>query len=92
MKKAKCFKCKRVLTYNSSFAGKGEFVKNKRDSDGLDVFECGYFMCHAEFKIDMIHYSKNSHKKNFIIKTVDAKYDFSEGIDNPKKKKLFGIF
>ena len=49
-------------------------------------------MCHAEFKIDMIHYSKNSHKKNFIIKTVDAKYDFSEGIDNPKKKKLFGIF
>ena len=62
MKKAKCFKCKRVLTYNSSFAGKGEFVKNKRDSDGLDVFECGYFMCHAEFKIDMIHYSKNSHK------------------------------
>jgi hypothetical protein len=92
MKKAKCFKCKRVLTYNSSFAGKGEFVKNKRDSDGLDIFECGYFMCHAEFKIDMIHYSKNSHKKNFIIKTVDAKYDFSEGIDNPKKKKLFGIF
>ena len=92
MKKAKCFKCKRVLTYNSSFAGKGEFVKNKRDSDGLDVFECGYFICHAEFKIDMIHYSKNSHKKNFIIKTVDAKYDFSEGIDNPKKKKLFGIF
>ena len=92
MKKAKCFKCKRVLTYNSSFAGKGEFVKNKRDSDGLDVFDCGYFMCHAEFKIDMIHYSKNSHKKNFIMKTVDAKYDFSEGIDNPKKKKLFGIF
>ena len=92
MKKAKCFKCKRLLTYNSSFAGKGEFVKNKRDSDGLDVFECGYFMCHAEFKIDMTHYSKNSHKKNFIIKTVDAKYDFSEGIDNPKKKKLFGIF
>jgi hypothetical protein len=92
MKKAKCFKCKRVLTYNSSFAGKGEYVKNKRDSDGLDVFECGYFMCHAEFKIDMIHYSKNNHKKNFIIKTVDAKYDFSEGIDNPKKKKLFGIF
>ena len=92
MKKAKCFKCKRVLTYNSSFAGKGEFVKNKRDSDGLDIFECGYFTCHAEFKIDMIHYSKNSHKKNFIIKTVDAKYDFSKGIDNPKKKKLFGIF
>ena len=30
MKKAKCFKCKRVLTYNPSFAGKGEFVKNKR--------------------------------------------------------------
>ena len=92
MKKAKCFKCKRVLTYNSSFDGKGEFVKNKRDSDGLDIYECGYFMCHAEFKFDMIHYSKNSHKKNFIIKTVDAKYDFSEGIDNPKKKKLFGIF
>ena len=39
MKKAKCFKCKRVLTYNSSFAGKGEYVKNKRDSDGLDIFE-----------------------------------------------------
>ena len=74
MKKAKCFKCKRVLTYNSSFAGKGEFVKNKRDSDGLDIFECGYFMCHAEFKIDMIHYSKNSHKKNFIIKLLNILY------------------
>ena len=92
MKKAKCFKYKRVLTYNPEFAGKGEFARNKRDSDGLGVFECGYFTCHAEFKIDMIHYSKNSHKKNFIIKTVDAKYDFSEGPDKPKKKKLFGIF
>ena len=51
-------------------------------------------MCHAEFKIDMIHYSKNRHKKNFIIKTVDAKYDydFSEGSNKPRKKKLFGIF
>ena len=92
MKKAKCFKCKRVLTYNPSFAGKGEFVKNKRDSDGLDIFECGYFTCHAEFKIDMIYYSKNRHKKNFIIKTVDAKYDYNDGINKPKKKKLFGIF
>ena len=92
MKKAKCFKCKRVLTYNPSFAGKGEFVKNKRDSDGLDIFECGYFTCHAEFKIDMIYYSKNRNKKNFIIKTVDAKYDYNDGINKPKKKKLFGIF
>ena len=58
MKKAKYFKCKRVLTYNPEFAGKGEFVRSKRDSDGLGVFECGYFTCHAEFKIDMIHYSK----------------------------------
>ena len=58
MKKAKYFKCKRVLTYNPEFAGKGEFARNKRDSDGLGVFECGYFTCHAEFKIDMIHYSK----------------------------------
>ena len=55
MKKAKCFKCKRVLTYNPEFAGKGEFVRNKRDSDGLGVFECGYFTCHAEFQIGMIH-------------------------------------
>jgi len=92
MKKAKCFKCGRILTYNPSFAGKGEFVRNKRDRDGLDIFECGYFACHAEFKIDMVHYSKSNNKKNFIIKTVSAKFDFSDGIDKPKKKKLFGIF
>jgi len=40
----------------------------------------------------MIYYSKNRHKKNFIIKTVDAKYDYNDGINKPKKKKLFGIF
>ena len=52
MKKAKCFKCKRNLTYHQSFAGSGEFVREKRDIDGLDIFSCGYFICHAEFKID----------------------------------------
>ena len=92
MKKARCFKCKRILKYNPEFAGKGEFVLIKKDSDGMAIFECGHFFCHAEFKIDMVHYSKNRSKKNFIIKTIDAKYDFSEGINKPKKKKIFGIF
>ncbi len=92
MKKAKCFKCKRVLTYNQSFAGRGEFVRDKKDIDGLDIFSCGYFICHAEFKIDINDFIKNGHKKNFIYKTVDAKYDYSDGINEPKKKKLFGIF
>ncbi len=91
MKKAKCFKCKRVLTYNQSFAGRGEFVRDKKDIDGLDIFSCGYFICHAEFKIDMNDFIKNGHKKNFIYKTVDAKYDYSDGINKPRKKKLFGI-
>ena len=92
MKKAKCFKCKRNLTYNQSFAGSGEFVREKRDIDGLDIFSCGYFICHAEFKIDTDYLLKNGNKKNFVHKTIDAKYDYSDGIKKPKKKKLFGIF
>ena len=36
----------------------------------------------------MKYYMANSHKKNFIAKTVDADWDFSEGFDKKPKKKI----
>ena len=88
MKKAKCYKCKKVLTYVSSgIAGSSSFVHDSRDIDGADIFFCG---CHRglRFKLDMKHYLSNMNKKNFIAKTVDSDLDFSEGFDKKPKKKI----
>jgi len=87
MKKAKCYNCKKVLTYAQDVAGPSQFVLEERDIDGMDIFECGSFRG-CRFKIDIKYYRTNSHKKNFIAKTVDADWDFSEGHDKKPKKKI----
>lgn len=99
MKKAKCYKCKKILKFNSEFGMHGEFVHIERDKDGLDIFMCGCPRT-LKFKIDMKHYYKNQQKKkNFTLKTVDAYLDFSDGIykkpkkaKNAKAKKILDFF
>ena len=85
MKKAKCFKCNKVLKFNPGFGGHGDFVKDKRDKDGLDIFICGCPRT-LKFKVDVKHYMENRGKGNFIAKTVDAYLDYSDGIDKKPKK------
>ena len=85
MKKAKCFKCDKVLKFNPGLGGHGDFVLDKRDKDGLDIFICGCPRT-LKFKVDVKHYMENRGKGNFIAKTVDAYLDYSDGIDKKPKK------
>ena len=88
MKKAKCYKCKKVLTYaQKGIAGPSSFVHEERDIDGMDIFMCGSFRG-CRFKLDMKYYMANRHKKKFIARTVDADLDFSGGVDKKPKKKI----
>ena len=87
MKKAKCYNCKKVLTYAQDLGGPSEFVHDVRDIDGVDIFLCGSIRG-CRFKLDMKYYMANRHKKNFIAKTVDADWDFSEGHNKKSKKKI----
>ena len=87
MKKAKCYKCGKVLTFTQDIAGPSEFVHEERDIDGMDIFGCGSIRG-CKFKLDIKYYMKNRHKKNFIAKTVDADLDFSEGHDKKPRKKI----
>ena len=87
MKKAKCYNCKKVLTYAQDLGGPSEFVHDERDIDGVDIFLCGSIRG-CRFKLDMKYYMANRHKKNFIAKTVDADWDFSEGHNKKPKKKI----
>ena len=84
MKKAKCFECNKVLKFNPGFGGHGDFVKDKRDKDGLDIFICGCPRT-IKFKIDVKHYMKNRSKGDFIAKTVDA-------YKGPSAKKILDFF
>ena len=68
-----------------------EFIKDERDIDGLDIFLCGSIRG-CRFKIDMKHYMKNRHKKDFIIKTVSADNDYSAGFDKRPKKIKRSLF
>ena len=52
MKKAKCFKCDKVLKFNPGLGGHGDFVLDKRDKDDLDIFICGCPRT-IKFKIDV---------------------------------------
>ena len=52
MKKAKCFKCDKILKLKPGFGGHGDFVLDKRDKDGLDIFICGCPRT-LKFKIDL---------------------------------------
>lgn len=87
MKKAKCYKCKKILTYTLDIAGPSQFVRDARDVDGVDIFLCGSARG-CRFKIDMKHYFANRNKKNFIARTVDPDWDFSAGIDKKPTKKI----
>ena len=87
MKKAKCYNCKKVLTYAQDLGGPSEFVHDERDIDGVDIFSCGSIRG-CRFKLDMKYYMANRHKKNFIAKTVDADWDFSEDHNKKPKKKI----
>jgi len=91
MKAAKCFKCKKKITFSTGICGPKSFTRDKRDNDGLDIFVCGCFNP-TRFKIDMKDYLKNRNKKNFFLKTVPYNYDYSDGMDkNPKIKKVSPI-
>ena len=89
MKLAKCFKCKKKITFSSGICGPKSFTIDKRDlNDGLDIFVCGCFNP-TRFKIDIKDYLNKRNKKNFFAKTVPYNYDYSDGIDNkPKIKKV----
>jgi|TARA_B110000305_G_scaffold87927_1_gene99112 hypothetical protein len=87
MKKAKCYNCNKVLTFTKDLGFPSNFVLDERDIDGAQIFLCGSIRG-CRFKLDMKYYMANSHKKNFIAKTVDADWDFSEGFDKKPKKKI----
>ena len=90
--KAKCYNCGKIKTYQSHEpAMPSEFSKDERDIDGLDIFLCGSIRG-CRFKIDMKHYMKNRHKKDFIIKTVSADNDYSAGFDKRPKKIKRSLF
>ncbi len=85
MKKAKCYKCQKILSFTNNIGGSSEFVHDERDFDGMDIFLCGCFRGHR-FKLDMKHYLKNRNQNNFIAKTLSADLDFSDGYDKKPKK------
>ena len=85
--KAKCYKCKKILTFTSELGMPSNFVLEGRDIDGTDVFSCGCIRG-LHFKLNLPDYIKNKGKKNFIAKTVNADLDYSNGIDKIPKKKI----
>ena len=88
MKKVQCYKCGHILEPSQKVYASGkEYNHVKRDSDGLDIFCCARFFCNTEFKIDMSHYIENKETEGFVAKTVSAKLDFSDGYDQPPKRK-----
>ena len=75
-KQIKCFSCSDLSTVTPPL---------KRDSDGLDIFQCP--SCKTKFKLDMAYYLENMGTEDFLVKTVDANLDFSDGYDEPPKMK-----
>jgi hypothetical protein len=76
MKKAKCYKCKKILTFTQDLPTPSNFIVKRKDSDGTLIFECGCIK-KLEFKMDYKYYLENRSKKNFIIKTINSDLDFS---------------
>jgi hypothetical protein len=83
--KAKCYKCKKILTLKQSSPTSSNFVA-KQKSDGTIIFECGCIK-KILFKIDMgdfllnrnkmKSFIKNRNKKTSVLKTISADLDFS---------------
>ena len=80
-KKIKCYECGEINDPTPPL---------RRDTDGLDVFECP--SCQSEFKIDTNHYMENKDKEDFVARTfsssLDTTKDYDQELQNLQKKIL----